>query len=407
MAILPEHQSTRSVKAQGDELALSLSQLASRLVARALPVSSGDELLSAMIETWLSVLSRSARLGHARVPSVFISFVVRGELIGTLITETDAQPIRVPIEHWSASVATDAVLKIVDSPQSVSSMTVVPFERDHKPLGGVLVFSRDDLENVGELAEISAALIAQLSDALEPSSNQAVRLKQDFETDQRLRDMKLEAMAEFAAGAGHEINNPLGTITGRAALLLKSESDPERRRMLETIGGQAHRIRDMIGDAMTFARPPEPIRQSCDVAKIVREVAAHLTRSMQTGVAVAIEMTDDVLRLDVDPEQFRVVLASLLRNSGEAIEGAGKIVIRVDSESIDSFVRISVEDSGRGLSAAEREHLFDPFFSGRQAGRGLGFGLSKCWQILRMHGGSIEVDGEYTGGVRIVTRWPK
>lgn len=406
MAILPEYQSTRSFKAQGDELALSLSQLASRLVARALPVSSGDELLSAMIETWLSVLSRSARLGNSRVPSVFISFVVRGELIGTLITETDAQPIRIPIEHWSASSATDAVLKIVDSPQSVSSMTVVPFERDHKPLGGVLAFSRDDLENVGELAEISAALISQLNDALELSSNVVVRPERDFEADQRLRDLKLEAMAEFAAGAGHEINNPLGTITGRAALLLKSESDPERRRMLETIGGQAHRIRDMIGDAMTFARPPEPIKETCDVAKIAREVAAQLTRSMQVGVAVAIETERDVVSLDIDPEQFRVVLASLLRNSGEAIEVTGRIVVRVAADATDSFVRISVEDSGRGLTDAEREHLFDPFFSGRQAGRGLGFGLSKCWQILRMHGGSIEVDAEYTGGVRIVTRWP-
>ena len=69
---------------------------------------------------------------------------------------------------------------------------------------------------------------------------------------------KLEALAEFAAGAGHEINNPLATIIGRAQLLLKDERDPQRRQMLLAIGAQAYRIRDMIGDAMLFGRPPSP-----------------------------------------------------------------------------------------------------------------------------------------------------
>ncbi|PWG73888.1 hypothetical protein DF186_20725, partial [Enterococcus hirae] len=69
---------------------------------------------------------------------------------------------------------------------------------------------------------------------------------------------KLEAMAEFAAGAGHEINNPVATIVGRVQMLLKTEMDPERRQSLATIGGQAYRVRDMIGDAMLFARPPAP-----------------------------------------------------------------------------------------------------------------------------------------------------
>ena len=83
---------------------------------------------------------------------------------------------------------------------------------------------------------------------------------------------KLEALAEFAAGAGHEINNPLATIIGRAQLLLKDERDPQRRQMLLSIGAQAYRIRDMIGDAMLFGRPPAPELADVNLADAVSSV---------------------------------------------------------------------------------------------------------------------------------------
>jgi len=86
---------------------------------------------------------------------------------------------------------------------------------------------------------------------------------------------KLEALAEFAAGAGHEINNPLATIIGRAQLLLKDERDPQRRQMLLSIGAQAYRIRDMIGDTMLFGRPPTPELQAVDLTLVVTDVLAR------------------------------------------------------------------------------------------------------------------------------------
>ena len=86
-----------------------------------------------------------------------------------------------------------------------------------------------------------------------------------------LTEAKLRALAEFAAGAGHEINNPVATIAGYVQLLLATEKDPERRQALLTIGGQAYRIRDMIGDAMLFARPPKPQPVAGDLACELRE----------------------------------------------------------------------------------------------------------------------------------------
>jgi signal transduction histidine kinase len=352
------------------------------------------------------------------VPKFFLSFAVHDQLIGCLVDEDQSQDLQMPASQWSVSLATDTVLQELDA-TAMSSMTVIPFEHDrtlsrasetsqtsamaenkYNLLGGILLLSNESFSGTRELAQVCAGLIAQLQGCEQDSAASPI-----FE--QELLHHKLEAMAEFAAGAGHEVNNPLGTITGRVALLLRTESDPERRRMLQTIGGQAHRIGDMIGDAMTFARPPEPIKVECDMASVVREVTAQLTRDLPNEMVVEMQIESDSLVAHIDPEQFRVVVASLLRNSIEAIEESGSISLHLARNAANSTVQFAVEDSGRAMSDIEREHLFDPFFSGREAGRGLGFGLSKCWQILRMHGGTIEVGGHTNSSrTRIVTTWP-
>ncbi len=99
--------------------------------------------------------------------------------------------------------------------------------------------------------------------ALSAMAGQLSALEQRFA--ETLETEKLEAMAEFAAGAGHEINNPLTIIAGRAQLFLREESDPERRRALALIGAQAMRVHEMIADMRLFARPPRPDFQSVEL----------------------------------------------------------------------------------------------------------------------------------------------
>ena len=188
-------------------------------------------------------------------------------------------------------------------------------------------------------------------------------------------DFRLESLAEFAAGAGHEINNPLATIIGRVQLLLRNETDPGRRQALEAIGGQAYRIRDMIGDAMLFARPPLGQCQSLDLSSAVQGVVdafGEKTRARNCEVSLSLAADAAVW---ADSDQLGVVVSCLLRNALEAVDDGGQIAIETTVQPGES--RLVVSNSGRGLSAVERAHLFDPFYSGRQAGRGLGFGLSK------------------------------
>ena len=216
---------------------------------------------------------------------------------------------------------------------------------------------------------------------------------------------KLEALAEFAAGAGHEINNPLATIIGRAQLLLKDETNPERRQMLMTIGAQAYRIRDMIGDTMLFGRPPRPELSEFDLRATVNTIVATQIHDLKLDrCSVRVEIAESI-RLRADPVQFAVVLNELIRNSRQALQPDGGEIL-VSSSSADAWTVLEICDQGRGFTEKERRHAFDPFFSGRQAGRGLGFGLPKCWRILQQHGGRIDIQSKPSGPTTVRVSWP-
>lgn len=228
------------------------------------------------------------------------------------------------------------------------------------------------------------------------------------ESQSDLEAAKLRSLAEFAAGAGHEINNPLATIIGYAQQLLAAETDPDRRHALATIGGQALRIRDMIGDVMLFARPPQPKSVSLDVSAVLCEVAAKFSGdAAAAGVSLEIRAATPVSAM-ADPAQVRVATAAVIRNAVEATTSGGRICVSTErrDDALGRWAVVVVRDTGQGLSASDREHLFDPFYSGRQAGRGLGFGLSKAWRIVTLHGGRIEVAAPAGGGAEFTVYWP-
>lgn len=208
---------------------------------------------------------------------------------------------------------------------------------------------------------------------------------------------KLESLAEFAAGAGHEINNPLAVISGRAQLLLRDEKDPERRRDLAIIHMQAMRVHEMIADMMLFARPPLPKPAKCDLSAVVDRTIEGL-RNKATPLDLTIERAGsrEPTEAEVDAEQIGIAVRALIDNGLNAMRPGGRVEVELDVVEDEALqcdaIEITIRDEGPGIPAAEREHLFDPFFSGRQAGRGLGMGLSKAWRIVTNHGGTIEVD---------------
>lgn len=236
---------------------------------------------------------------------------------------------------------------------------------------------------------------------------------------------KLAALAEFAAGAGHEINNPLAVISGRAQLLLAGERDPERRRELAVIHRQALRIHEMISDLMQFARPAMPEFAEVNVAGLVAGVIKQLSADAnEAGVRISVAPIDDSLTIRGDSAQIAVALAAVIVNALQAcgdygqssamptpavdlpLPTGGEVHISAvkgrNTDDASATVEISVRDDGPGFDATAERHLFDPFFSGRSAGRGLGMGLAKCWRIVTLHGGAIRAANQPERGCEFV-----
>lgn len=352
-------------------------------IAALLPIRNWESLLPPLVKLWREVSHSDASLIHVK--------------------SGDSSEV---LTAWQCADG---------APQFAIDAEPPPLTQFHHEFGWSSPDSRIELKLFSEEETVASAIpddLLNITVALIDQAESMTSMQRRFEQDEAVRRWeKLESLAEFAAGAGHEINNPVATITGRAAQLLRDETDPDRRRSLATIGGQALRIRDMIGDVMLFARPPEPRPEMVVLSDVVGRVVEQLRETIEeNGCKLRID-GDAELTLFADENQLEIVIANLLRNSLEAIETNVEIAIEWGHESPNEAQGLplrgwfSVTDNGRGLTESERRHLFDPFFSGRQAGRGLGFGLCKCWRIVSNHGGRIDVESQ-PGRTRFLIVWP-
>ena len=202
------------------------------------------------------------------------------------------------------------------------------------------------------------------------------------------RESRLAALAEFAAGAGHELNNPLAVILGRAQLLLPRVSEPADVRSLRVIIGQAQRTHRILRDLIYVARPPAPRPRLCRPDDVVRAALRDVKPDADArNVRVVTDPREAAPIGWADPEGLRHALDVLLRNALEATPAGG--TIRVTTGRTGDRLSWIVRDTGRGLTPDEGRHLFEPFFCGRQAGRGLGLGLPRAARFLAAVGGDL------------------
>jgi signal transduction histidine kinase/HD-like signal output (HDOD) protein len=283
-------------------------------------------------------------------------------------------------------------------------MLAIPDGR--RVLGGLIVAPQHDLRAAltDELDELRAfvrglglclaraiahAAARRLSDDLADSNRRLQGMQSEL-----LRSRTLSSIAEMAAGAGHELNNPLSVISGRAQLLLRdAEEGSELRRALEVIHAKAHQASEIVSDLMDFARPATPRFQNVALKPLVDEIVGRFLAThalLASRIRVLPAAADWVVR--ADPQQLGAVLEELLNNAVEAVaENNATITIELRETQAGGARRalLTVRDGGAGMAANVMQRAFDPFFSHRRAGRGRGLGLARAHRLIEAHGGRI------------------
>jgi signal transduction histidine kinase len=218
---------------------------------------------------------------------------------------------------------------------------------------------------------------------------------------------RLEAIRELAYGAGHEINNPLANIAARAQALLYDEHEPERQRRLATIVDQAFRARDMIGGLMIFARPPKPHQDEVSIRDVLQSVFSSMeSMAEERGVRLTLHVVSETMCILVDRGQIEDSLRGILSNAIEAIFHGGTVSVKA-IESTSEACLVTVNDNGIGMDMETMSRAFDPFFSGREAGRGIGLGLSKAFRLIDANGGSISIKSRLQQGTEVSISLPR
>jgi putative nucleotidyltransferase with HDIG domain len=221
-------------------------------------------------------------------------------------------------------------------------------------------------------------------------------------------DKSLDALVEMAAGAAHELNNPLSVISGRAQFLNQAEIVQEKKQALTQIQENAGKISSIIEELMNFARPPEPRPVRVNVRQILDE-AVQLT-VQKTGVEhinIQTEVAEDLKSVFVDSAQIASSIANVFSNAIESYTGAlGPIRVTATADESGNFVKLQISDLGCGMDTQILEKATQPFFSAKPAGRKRGMGLAYAQRFIQLNKGQLHMISQPGSGTTVTIVLP-
>lgn len=237
------------------------------------------------------------------------------------------------------------------------------------------------------------------------ASQTAVENLKQFQA-QMIQTEKLVSLGQLAAGAAHEINNPLTGILGYSDVLLDDPTLGERQRALaDKIRTLARRIRTLVTNLLSFARQVPSEKADLDLNLILAN-AVHLSNLDLRGVPIEVSMIPEKELPSVfgDANHLLQVLFNLISNAVDAMEesGGGHLMLKTGYDSTRVIVEVS--DTGPGIKAPRQ--VFDPFYTTKPVGKGTGLGLSICYGIVQEHGGQIECFNRPEGGATFLVTLP-
>ena len=247
------------------------------------------------------------------------------------------------------------------------------------------MYSHEDIEVLSTLANQAAIAIenARLYENLKQSQNTIRRAD------------RLSSLGVLTAGLAHEIRNPLVAIRTFTQLLPERYQDREFREEFQVIAlREVDRICGLVNDLLSFARPSIHNVSSENINEVVENIARILeTQAKERGVQICRQLAPDLPKIWIDKEQLKQVFMNVILNAIQSIEGGGVVEVSTrlfKKDSSERFVQIGIRDSGVGIPEQDLENIFNPFFTTKKDGSGLGLSISH--QIVQEHGGYMLVE---------------
>jgi len=254
--------------------------------------------------------------------------------------------------------------------------------------------ARGEAYRKGEI-DMLATLLGQAAFAFDNAylyHQQKTRLKKLYRAD------RLATLGQLAAGAAHEIRNPLTSIRSTIQFIEKDLPDPDKRALVAEVIGEVDRINDIIEGLLSFARPGKPRIEPVDLDALLKQTLSLVaTTASEKNIDMALLFNSPGKMMTADPSQLKQVFLNIIMNALQAMDIGGKLQITVDAHKTGGLFQQSrdcysvvFQDTGEGIPREHLEHVFDPFFTTKRDGTGLGLSIS--YGIIQQHQGDIEIE---------------
>lgn len=225
---------------------------------------------------------------------------------------------------------------------------------------------------------------------------------------QLFQAQKMESIGTLAGGIAHDFNNIMTAIIGNVHLMqLRLPADPRLREQLKDIEAAATRASSLTQQILSFSRRQRLVRSHLNLHTLITQLLEMLRRVIGVNIDITLRTEPALASIFADPSQIEQVLMNLLLNARDAMPGGGQISIVTSQVTVShsfgegdlevragSYVRLTISDTGCGMTAETRQHVFEPFFTTKEVGRGTGLGLSVVYGIVRQHNGYIHLTSE-------------
>jgi two-component system sensor histidine kinase HydH len=314
--------------------------------------------------------------------------------------------------HLGSEVGCYVTEQLVRDP-SVYAFATVPLWGKGKVIGVILV---DNLYNQNPITEKDIHFLSTFSNQAGLAIESAILYRNLEEVHQELRDAqallvhreKMAALGEWSAAIAHEIKNPLVSIGGFARRLYRAIPDdaPEKRHA-QTIVKEVARLERILNDTLNYTRDESMVFRERDLRDILEESLSMISGGFHAeGIQLIKQFAEEIPKVNGDDQQLKQVFFNLLTNARQAMEDKGTLFLRVYpfSKNGSSFVRVEVEDTGKGIDPENLPNIFNPFYTTKE--KRLGLGLPIVHRIVTSHQGQIEVDNHPGKGVTFIITLP-